>query len=205
MNINRHRLKTGVFELGKIGAIKNGGVTRLALSDEDKAARDLLKKWMINAGLEVKVDQIGNMFGIRKGTNGTPGIMTGSHLDTVGEGGLYDGSLGGLAGLELIETLNENGIETEKSVILANFTNEEGVRFIPDMMGSLVYSGQMELEKVYKVISIDGTNTSFESELDRIGYKGYFPFGSLSVSAFIEVHIEQGSVLEIENLDIGIV
>jgi len=204
MNINR--LLQSLDKYAQIGGLENGGVHRLTLTDEDKRARDLLKEEMLEVGLEVKVDAIGNMFGIRAGLNNElPAVMIGSHLDSVGNGGRYDGSLGVLASLEVIKTLNEQNITTERPIIIANFTNEEGVRFTPDMMGSLVYSKQFPLEKALNARPISGEATTLENELEKIGYKGQTPIGGLKTAYFIELHIEQGPVLEQEQLDIGVV
>lgn len=141
LRIDLHRLLDRLEVLGQIGALSGGGVKRLALTSEDKEGRLLLQSWMEELGLETKVDQVGNMFGIRSGETDVPPVMLGSHLDTVGTGGNYDGSLGVLAALEVIEVLNENNVITNKPLAIVNYTNEEGVRFTPDMMGSLVFAG----------------------------------------------------------------
>lgn len=204
MNINR--LLQSLHKYAQIGGLANGGVHRLTLTDEDKEARDLLKREIIEAGLEIKIDEIGNMFGIRAGKdNSLPAVMIGSHLDSVGNGGKYDGSLGVLASLEAIKTLNEQNITTNRPIIIANFTNEEGVRFTPDMMGSLVYSKQFPLEKALNALPVNSGDITLESELLRIGYKGKTPIGGLNTAYFIELHIEQGPVLEQERKDIGVV
>ena len=202
--INNERLMANLERFSRIGALSGGGVCRLALTDEDKAARDTLKEWMLDIGLEVKVDKIGNMFGTRKGKQDLSPVMIGSHLDTVGTGGCYDGSLGVLAAMEAVETLNDQKIETKKSITIVNFTNEEGVRFIPDMMGSLVVSGGMSLDEIYKVQSVDGSVNLFQ-ELKRIGYEGKEPVDNFKADSYIELHIEQGPVLEHENIKIAAV
>ncbi len=204
ISINSERLMVNLERFSKIGALPGGGVCRLALTDEDKAARDALKEWMVDIGLEVKVDRIGNMFGMRKGKMDGPPVIIGSHLDTVGTGGCYDGSLGVLAAMEAVETLNDQEIETDKPITVVNFTNEEGVRFVPDMMGSLVVSGGMSLDEIYKVQSVDGS-VNFYQELKRIGYEGSEPVENLKADSYIELHIEQGPVLEHENLKIAAV
>ena len=204
--MNGKRLLENLKKYAKIGGLSNGGVHRLTLTKEDKLARDLLKDQMLEAGLEVKIDQLGNMFGIRKGSEKeASAVMIGSHLDTVGNGGKFDGSLGVLASLEVINTLNDKNITTKKPIVLANFTNEEGVRFTPDMMGSLVFSGQYPLEKALASKPISGEDTTLEKELNSIGYQGTLEMGGINTGHFLELHIEQGPVLETENLDIGIV
>ncbi len=205
LKIKLPRLMDKIQKLGQIGALPGGGVCRLALTDEDKEARDLLQQWMKQLDLEVKIDELGNMFGIRSGKSSGPLVMVGSHLDTVGTGGLYDGSLGVLAGLEIVETLNEAGITTARPFAVANFTNEEGVRFTPDMMGSHAYSHTAELENMLNAKAVDGSNVSIRTELERIGYNGQLPCGDLELAAFLELHIEQGPVLEAEEIHIGAV
>lgn len=205
MQVNIDRILSKIRQLGQIGALSGGGVSRLALTNEDQAARDLLLSWMEKLGLEVRVDQLGNMFGIRPGKTSGPPVMTGSHLDTVGTGGLYDGSLGVIAALEVAEVLNENNIVTEKPFAVANFTNEEGVRFTPDMMGSHGFSHPGKVKKLLNAKSVDGSGVSVGSELQRIGYAGKIPCGAFPVDTFLELHIEQGPVLETENIEIGAV
>ena len=191
--------------MNEIGRLSGGGVCRLALTDEDKRARDLLALWMRNENLEVKVDELGNMYGIRAGNSNIPALAIGSHLDTVTTGGDYDGTYGVLAGLEIISVLNENKVVTERPVILINFTNEEGNRFSPDMMGSLVVSKPQLRDEIYKSMALDGANASIKSELQRIGYLGKIPCGSIPIGYYLELHIEQGPILENEYLNIGIV
>ena len=146
--------------LRPIQTIDGGGVCRLALGGEDKAGRDLVVRWMRDAGLTVTVDRIGNVVGVRPGRGDGPPVMTGSHIDTVRTGGRYDGNLGVLAGLEVIETLNDAGIETEHPVAVAFFTNEEGARFAPDMMGSLVFVGGLSAEDALATTGIGGADSS---------------------------------------------
>lgn len=203
MQINFNRLKSRLEELSKIGRTSENGARRLALTDEDKAGRDLVSGWMRELGLEVRVDQIGNVFGTLKGAAGKPPIMMGSHIDTVGNGGHLDGPLGVLAGLEVIETFLDREMALEHDLCVAIFTNEEGVRFQPDMMGSLVYAGGYDLEQAYASTSQDGK--TLKDELDRIGYLGDMECGEIVPHVFLELHIEQGPVLEKENLEIGIV
>ncbi|MDX1605257.1 MAG: Zn-dependent hydrolase [Candidatus Competibacterales bacterium] len=203
LRINAARLQDRLQRLGEIGALDGGGVCRLALTAEDKAGRDQVLGWMRELGLEVAIDRIGNLIGVRPGRRAGPPVMTGSHIDTVRTGGLYDGNLGVLAGLEVIETLNEAGIETEHPLAVGVFTNEEGSRFAPDMMGSLVYVGGMSVEEARSVEGIDGRQVG--ECLDEIGYAGETECGDPAVRAFVELHVEQGPVLEQERLTIGAV
>ena len=143
--VDEKRLLGGLDELARIGAIEGGGCARLALSDEDKAGRDLVVGWMKAAGLDVRIDAIGNVIGVRAGTENLPPVMTGSHIDTVRTGGRYDGNYGVLAGLEVVRALNDARRATRRPIAVAFFTNEEGARFQPDMMGSLVYAGGLGL------------------------------------------------------------
>ena len=205
LRIDSERLQSRITVLGQVGALPGGGVRRLAFTDEDKEARDLLARWMNDLGLELRVDNLGNMFGWRHGRRDLPPVMVGSHLDTVGTGGLYDGSLGVLAGLEIAAALNDYRIETERPYVVANFSNEEGVRFTPDMMGSLAFSRQEEPDHLLNAAAVDGSGRSVREELVRIGYAGKEQCGSFPVHAFFELHIEQGPVLETEGLDIGAV
>jgi beta-ureidopropionase / N-carbamoyl-L-amino-acid hydrolase len=199
------RLRT----LGEIGAIRgpNGepGSARLALSDEDRVGRDLVVSWMHDHGLTVHIDAIGNVIGIRPAADGSTArpVMTGSHIDTVRTGGLYDGNLGVLAGLSVVEALDRAQVATARPVAVAFFTNEEGARFSPDMMGSLVYCGDMSVEEAYDVVGIDGTTVG--AELARIGYAGSTPCPGEAPYAFVELHVEQGPVLEREGVRFGAV
>jgi N-carbamoyl-L-amino-acid hydrolase len=201
--ISIERLLRRLDTFNRIGALPGGGNCRLALSDEDKAGRDLLVEWMRAIGLAVTVDAIGNIFGLRRGRDDLAAVMFGSHVDTVGTGGRYDGLLGVLAGLEGCETLNDAGIITRRPLALAAFTNEEGVRFSPYAMGSLVYTGALALEAAYAIRGIDGARVG--DELERIGYAGRAEPGWLSPHAYLELHIEQGPVLENDGLVIGAV
>lgn len=204
LRIDGKRLSRRIEELGKIGALDGGGVCRLALTDEDKQGRDLVVSWMNELGLEIRIDQLGNVVGTRPGKNGIDKpVMTGSHIDTVRTGGNYDGNLGVLAGLEVIETLNDHDIETDKPVAVAFFTNEEGSRFAPDMMGSLVFQGDLPLQEALNTVGIDGT--SVRENLERIGYAGIAPCGEFAVDSFVELHVEQGPVLDAEGIRIGAV
>jgi len=205
MKINGQRLLVNIARYAEIGKVGEIGVERIALSDEDKLARDLLKEQMLHLGLEVHIDQLGNMFGVRKGKKDLSAVAFGSHLDTVYAGGRYDGALGVLAGLELIHCLNDTNTETDRPLVLVNFTNEEGVRFAPDMMGSHVYSGQAKLEDILNSVAYDNPDDTVRSRLKAIGYNGEMKLGSIPFDSFLELHIEQGPVLENESVDIGVV
>ena len=203
LRINGDRLLNRIEELASIGAIDGGGSCRLALTDEDRAGRDLVVTWMRDLDLDISIDSIGNVVAVRPGKIDGPPTMTGSHIDTVRTGGRYDGNLGVLAGLEIIESLSENKIETQHPVAVAFFTDEEGSRFAPDMLGSLVYVGGMTLEEALDIKGVDGAKVG--DELDRIGYRGTSPCPGPSPRAFVELHIEQGPVLEVEGVTIGAV
>src|SRR4051812_35698998 len=201
--IDKKRLLGALDELAGIGAIEGGGCARLALTDEDKAGRDLVVGWMKQLGLEVRIDAIGNVIGLRAGRENVAPIMTGSHIDTVRTGGRYDGNYGVLAGLEVVRTLNEARITTRRPIAVAFFTNEEGARFQPDMMGSLVYAGGLGLNEAYAAADKDGLSVG--DELRRIGYLGVTRPGALKPHAFLELHIEQGPILDEEKVRIGVV
>jgi N-carbamoyl-L-amino-acid hydrolase len=203
LRINIERLMTRIFELGKIGALEGGGVSRLALTDADKDARDKVVSWMRELGLKVHIDGVGDIIGIRAGSEEGSPVMMGSHIDTVATGGRYDGSLGVLAGLEVVEALNDGGVTTQKSLAVAAFTNEEGARFAPDMLGSLVATGELPTETAYDIMSIDGKRLG--DELARIGYLGDSPPEALKPCAYLELHIEQGPILEAHDVTIGAV
>ena len=203
LQIDSTRLMSRIEALGVIGATPQGGVRRLALSDEDRAARDQVVAWMRSAGLRVEVDRIGNIFGTRAGSQDSAPVMTGSHIDSVANGGKLDGSYGVLAGIEVVETLNDAGIETPRPIVVCAFTNEEGVRFQPDMLGSLVHAGGLDIEDA--LTAPDGDGILLGDELARIGYAGDGEIGAIHPHAFVEVHIEQGPVLEAEAINIGAV
>ena len=205
LQINPARLLDRLDELAQIGAIEGtAGCARLALTDEDAAGRDLVLAWMRDLGLDVTVDVIGNVVAVLPGTEASAApVMTGSHIDTVRTGGRYDGNLGVLAGLEVLETVRSAGVTPRRPLAVAFFTNEEGARFAPDMLGSLVYAGGMPVEVALDIVGIDGSRVG--EELERIGYRGPAPCPGLVPHAFVELHIEQGPVLEHEGVDIGIV
>ena len=203
MRIDRKRLEATIEELGRVGATPRGGLTRLALSDEDRQGRDLMVGWMRQAGLRVTVDQMGNVFGERAGEPGRPPVMMGSHVDSVPTGGKYDGQLGVLCALEAIRTLNDQGVRTRHPVTLVIFTNEEGARFQPAMIASGVMAGKIPLEDAYNARDKDGLR--LVDELERIGYLGAEPCVPRPLRAYLELHIEQGPQLEEEGLSVGVV
>ena len=197
------RLLERIQTLGQVGALEGGGVCRLALTDQDREGRDLVHGWMRELGLATRVDKIGNVVGIRQGAEDSAPVMIGSHIDSVATGGLYDGALGVLAGLEAVHTLNDAGITTRCPVAVGFFTNEEGARFAPDMMGSAVHQGSLPLVEALETVGTDGQSVG--SELDRIGYSGDVPVNELVPRAYLELHIEQGPVLEESGTTIGAV
>lgn len=200
--INIDRLQQRLAALAAIGAIEGTeGCARLALTDEDKAGRDLVVTWMKDLGLQIAIDGIGNIIATMPG-EGAP-VMCGSHIDTVRTGGRYDGNLGVLAGLEIIETIQTAGFTPSRPLAVGVFTDEEGARFPPDMLGSLVYVGGMPLEEALDIEGIDGAIVG--AELERIGYDGSAPLPGLIPHAFVELHVEQGPVLEIEGITVGAV
>jgi N-carbamoyl-L-amino-acid hydrolase len=210
VRIDIERLSARIEALGEIGAVlgRHGerGSARLALTDEDRDGRNLVMTWMRDLGLDVQIDAIGNVFATRPGTDPVLApVMTGSHIDTVRTGGRYDGNLGVLAGLEVLETLITNEIDTERAVTVAFFTDEEGARFAPDMLGSLVYVGGLALETALDARAVDD-HARLGDELERIGYAGPVPCpGAAFPAYFVELHIEQGPVLEDERVEIGVV
>jgi len=203
LRINLDRLVKSIEDLAEIGAIDGGGVCRMALSDEDRQGRDLVVSWMHELGLDVTIDQIGNVIGIRTGLESGKPVMTGSHIDTVASGGRYDGNLGVLAGLEVIATLNDAKIKTRKPIGVGFFTNEEGSRFAPDMMGSGVHQGAFDVISMLNVVDIDGARVG--DELEKIGYAGGTLTGKFRADSFVELHVEQGPILELEDYEIGAV
>ncbi len=204
LRINGERLWASLMELAQIGATPKGGVCRLTLTDLDKQGRDLVTRWAREAGMSVTIDKIGNGFMRRPGRNNSlPPIMTGSHIDTQPTGGKFDGNYGVLAGIEVVRTLNELGIETEAPIEVAFWTNEEGSRFVPVMMGSGVFAKAFTLEHAYAARDTDGK--SVHDELKRIGYIGSEEPGQHPIGAYFETHIEQGPVLEDNDITIGVV
>jgi beta-ureidopropionase / N-carbamoyl-L-amino-acid hydrolase len=204
LRINGHRLWDSLMELARIGATEKGGVCRLTLTDLDRQGRDLVTRWAREAGMTVTVDQIGNVFMRRAGRNNAlPPIMTGSHIDTQPTGGKFDGNYGVLAGLEVVRTLNDHGVETEAPIEVAFWTNEEGSRFVPVMMGSGVFAKAFTLEHAYAATDTEGKTV--KGELERIGYIGAQVPGDHPIGAYFETHIEQGPVLEDHDTTIGVV
>lgn len=201
LRVNGERLQARLAALAEIGAIEGGGCARLALSDEDRDGRDLVVSWMRELGLDVRIDHIGNVVA-RFGGDGLP-VMMGSHIDTVATGGRFDGNLGVLAGLEVIESVIEAGVELARPLEVAFFTDEEGSRFAPDMLGSLTYVGGMPIESALDITAADGARVG--DELERIGYAGPHPCPGPAPHAYVELHIEQGPVLEAEGIEIGVV
>ena len=202
--INGPRLMRQLEQLAEIGRTETNACCRLALTDDDKRGRDLVVGWMKELGMAVTIDPIGNIFGTRAGSRpDLAPVMTGSHIDTVRTGGAYDGNYGVLAGLEVVATLNEAKQQTQRSLVVGVFTNEEGARFAPDMLGSLVYVGGMPLDEALDIKAIDGPRLG--DELARIGYDGKADLGAHKPHAFIELHIEQGPILDIEGVKIGVV
>ncbi len=203
LRLDDRRLLGALDDLAAIGAIEGGGCARLALTDEDRAGRDLVVGWMKELGLDIRVDAIGNVIGVRAGRENAAPIMTGIHIDTVRTGGRYDVNYGVLAGLVVVRALNEAGVTTRRPIAVAFFTNEEGARFQPDMMGSLVYVGGIGLNEAYAASDKDGASVG--DELRRIGYLGAAKPGALKPHAFVELHIEQGPILDEEKVQIGVV
>lgn len=202
--VNQDRLWSSLMEMAQIGATAKGGNCRLTLTDLDREARDLFVRWCEAAGCSVGVDAVGNIFARRPGRDGNrSAVMMGSHLDTQPTGGRFDGVLGVLAGLEVIRTLNDHGIETDAPLDVVCWTNEEGSRFSPAMMGSGAFAGVFELDDVLAKTDPDGQ--VFGEELTRIGYAGPETPGAREVGAYFELHIEQGPILEAEEKTIGVV
>jgi len=201
--VDGERLLRRLAALGSIGDTGDGGVCRLALTDDDRDGRDLVVSWMDELGLRVEVDAIGNVVGTWPADATDPAVMMGSHIDTVRTGGRYDGNLGVLAGLEVIETVRSAGVVPDRPLAVAFFTDEEGSRFAPDMLGSLVRVGGLTTEAALDIEAVDGTRLG--DELERIGYAGPVPCPAPPPAAFVELHIEQGPVLEREGVTIGAV
>lgn len=206
--VNGTRLWDSLMRLAQIGATQKGGVCRLALTDLDREARELFVNWAREAGCVVRVDAIGNIFARRAGVRGEqPAVATGSHIDTQPTGGKFDGNYGVLAGLEVVRTLNERGIRTSAPIEVCVWTNEEGSRFVPVMMGSGVYAGAFTLDHALAARDRDGV--SVREALERIGFAGAAPAavsaGAPRLGAYFETHIEQGPVLEDADITIGVV
>lgn len=204
ITIDSQRLWNSLMDLAKIGATAKGGVCRLALTDLDRQARDLFTSWCTAAGCTVAVDGIGNIFARRPGRNDQlPPIIAGSHIDTQPSGGKFDGNFGVLAGLEVVRSLNDHGIQTEAPIEVVVWTNEEGSRFTPVMMGSGVFVDAFTLESTLQRTDLDGVTVG--EALTKIGYSGSDPPGNRPVGAYFEAHIEQGPILEDSQKVIGVV
>lgn len=202
--VNGQRLWDSLMEMAQIGATAKGGVSRLALTDEDRRGRDLFVAWCEAAGCTVRVDAMGNIFARRAGRNDQLApVLTGSHGDSQPAGGKFDGIYGVLAGLEVVRTLNDLEIETERPIEVVNWTNEEGSRFAPAMIASGVYAGVFDLD--YGLSRTDAEGVSIGQALERIGYAGAHPVGGEAVHAAFELHIEQGPILEARDVTIGVV
>ena len=204
LRIDGQRLWSSLMELAQIGATPKGGVCRLTLTDLDKQGRDLVSRWAIDAGMTVTIDKIGNGFLRREGRNNSlPPVVTGSHIDTQPTGGKFDGNYGVLAGLEVVRSLNDAGIQTEAPIEVAWWTNEEGSRFVPVMMGSGVFAKAFTLDHAYAATDTEGKTV--QGELARIGYIGEQEPGDHPIGCYFETHIEQGPVLEDHDKTIGVV
>src|SRR5260370_22131911 len=203
--INPDRLLGRLRTLGEIGRDPEGRLVRLAASDADKFGRDTLVAWLRSARLDIKIDRIGNVFGMwaPNGVGEGSPVLIGSHIDTVIDAGALDGCYGVLGGLEVVETLRDAGVVPHRPIAVAAFTNEEGVRYAPDMLGSLVYAGGLDIEEALAKVGVDGTVLG--DELARIGYAGSVEPGFLRPSAYVELHIEQGPILERDGVAIGAV
>jgi N-carbamoyl-L-amino-acid hydrolase len=203
LRIDIERLMARIEALAEINRQGDGSCCRLALTQADRRGRDLVVEWMTSAGLEVRVDRIGNIIGGTSGADDLAPVMTGSHIDTVATGGRFDGVLGVVAGLEVLQTLREAGVATARPMAVAVFTNEEGVRYQPDMMGSLVFAGGLDLDEALATRGDDGTVLG--AELERIGYAGQAQCGAPRPWAYVELHIEQGPVLDRQGEVLGAV
>jgi len=202
LRVNGDRLRGTLEEMTRIGATPGGGVQRLTLTDEDRQARDLFVKWLKEIDLEITIDEMGSIFGKRGAKNNDlPPVMSGSHIDSQPKGGRFDGILGVMGPLEVLRTIHENKIETERPIVIVDWTNEEGSRFAPAMVASGVWAGALDKDFVYNRTDLNGKR--FEDELERIGYKGTVPAKKYPVHAYYEYHIEQGPILEQRGKIIG--
>ena len=204
ISINPDRLWNTLEEMAKIGPGIAGGNNRQTLTFEDGEARKLLKKWCDDLKMEMKVDNLGTMYFKRSGQdNDALPVVIGSHLDTQPTGGKYDGILGVLAGVEIVKTLNDLDLKTKRPIMIVNWTNEEGCRFAPAVMASSGYAGLNDVNKILQTKDAEGN--IFENELKKIGWQGKEKVGSQKMHCYFELHIEQGPILENENIDIGVV
>lgn len=204
LKIDGERLWNTIMETAAFGGTPDGGVRRLTLSEEDRTVRDWFRRKAEALGCSISVDDVGNMFAIRPGTDAEAlPIAIGSHLDTQPTGGKFDGILGVLAGLEILQTLQDAGYQTSRPLMVVNWTNEEGARFSPAMLGSGVYAGVFD--RSYADSRMDAEGISFSDAIEAIGYRGETTVGAPRFAAMFELHIEQGPVLEREAFDIGAV
>jgi beta-ureidopropionase / N-carbamoyl-L-amino-acid hydrolase len=202
--VSGERLWSDLMAMAEVGATPEGGSQRLALTDEDRAGRDLFASWARDAGLELRSDRAGNLFARRAGHDlGRPAVMTGSHLDTQPSGGRFDGVFGVLAALEAVRALGDTGVDTAAPIDVVVWANEEGGRFPRFCTGSAVYAGAATLDEVRALPAFDGP--SYGDELDRVGFAGEEEPGSSPAAAYLELHIEQGPVLESEGVPLGLV
>src|SRR3954466_1220937 len=206
LRIDADRLWLSLMELAEIGGTEKGGVCRIALTDLDRIGRDLFVRWAKKAGATIKIDKVGNVFARREGRDPQkPPVMTGSHLDTQPTGGRFDGAYGVMAGLELVRSLNDFGFETEAPIEIVAWTNEEGSRFSPAMVGSGAFTGVFELEAALSTRDNNAPDLTLGGELQRIGFAGPATVGGRAVAAYFEAHIEQGPILEAAGLPVGVV
>jgi len=204
LRVNPGRLWDSLMEMARIGPGIAGGNNRQTLTDSDAEGRALFARWCAEAGMTLSVDQIGNMFATRPGTDPEAApVWMGSHLDTQPTGGKYDGVLGVLGALEVVRSLNDLGVITRRPLVVVNWTNEEGTRFAPAMLASGVFAGRHGLD--WALDRVDAQGKRFGDELERIGWKGSEPVGGRPIHALFELHIEQGPILEAEGVDIGVV
>lgn len=202
--VNGERLWQTLMDMAQHGATANGGVSRLALSEEDRLGRELFVRWAEEAGCQVRVDAMGNIFARREGRHPQLApVVTGSHGDSQPAGGKFDGIYGVLAGLEVVRSLNDHGIQTDRSIEVVNWTNEEGSRFAPAMIASGVYAGVFDLE--YGLSRVDANGVTLGQALAQIGYAGEHPCQVTPIHAAFELHIEQGPILEAQGITIGVV
>jgi N-carbamoyl-L-amino-acid hydrolase len=205
ISLDRDRFVETMKEQAEIGGTEGGGLHRLTLTDEDKRIRDWFTQQLNALGIEVRVDEFGNMFGRRPGTDADADpVLIGSHLDSQPYGGIYDGQLGMISSLELLRTLEEEGLATDHPIEVVNWTNEEGSRFQPAMQGSGVWAGEHDLETEYERTDDEGNR--LVEELERIGYRGDIPADpQTDYEAYLELHIEQGPYLELADKQVGVV
>lgn len=201
--VNGERLKNTLERFADYGRTPNNGVTRLALSEEDRLARDYFCSCCRDLGMDIKIDDLGCIYATLEGLEDKPPVVIGSHMDSVKKGGRFDGILGVVAGLELVRTLVEHNIKPKVPIVIVNFTNEEGARFEPSMMASGILSGKFQKDVMMKKTDVDGV--TFEQALQSCGYEGDTSNRLTEASAFVELHIEQGPILEREAKSIGVV